>query len=205
MSYGVVAAAVLGVNLLPAFAPPTWSVLLLFTLHSHFNPVALVGIGALCAAGGRFTLAEVFRRLRGRLSGGRAASLNALREKVTARRGRAFAGLALFALSPVPSAQLFEAAGLMELPLIPLTVSFFAGRVVSYSIYVGGAHALKQSNFGRVVASSFTNPWMIAAEVAMLLLLVILVRVDWASKLAGSPSPGVGEPNGHSGAPGAWL
>src|ERR1044072_5861058 len=116
MSYGVVAAAVLGVNLLPAFAPPTWSVLLLFTLHSRFNPVALVGIGALCAAGGRFTLAEVFRRLRGRLSGERAASLDALREKVPARRGRAFAGLALFALSPVPSAQLFEAAGLMELP-----------------------------------------------------------------------------------------
>src|SRR6185503_18597158 len=39
---------------------------------------------------------------------------------------KAAAGLGLFALSPIPSAQLFIAAGLLTVRLLPLTVAFFA-------------------------------------------------------------------------------
>lgn len=42
---------------------------------------------------------------------------------------------------PVPSAQLFAGAGLMGVRLVPLTAAFFAGRIVSYSLYVGAASA----------------------------------------------------------------
>ena len=59
MRYIVVAAVVLGINLLPAFAPPTWSLLLVFSLHGRYNLVLLVAIGALAAASGRYALAEV--------------------------------------------------------------------------------------------------------------------------------------------------
>ena len=40
--YLVVAAVVFAVNLLPAFGPPTWAVLVFFRLHSDVNAVALV-------------------------------------------------------------------------------------------------------------------------------------------------------------------
>jgi hypothetical protein len=36
------------------------------------------------------------------------------------------------------------AAGVLSVPLLPLTVAFFAGRVVSYSLYVGAASALSR-------------------------------------------------------------
>jgi uncharacterized membrane protein YdjX (TVP38/TMEM64 family) len=54
-------------------------------------------------------------------------------------------GLALFALSPLPSAQLFVAAGLVDASLLPLTAAFFAGRIVGYTLYVTAASAAKAS------------------------------------------------------------
>ena len=37
-------------------------------------------------------------------------------------------------LSPLPSVELLEAAGLMAAPLLPVTSAFFAGRLISYSL-----------------------------------------------------------------------
>jgi hypothetical protein len=76
---------------------------------------------------------------------------------------KSIVGLGLFALSPVPSGQLFVAAGLMRVALLPLTVAFFAGRVVSYTIYVTGASAIKDT-FGDQVIDSLTSPLGIALQ-----------------------------------------
>jgi membrane protein YqaA with SNARE-associated domain len=179
------ALVVFAVNLMPAFGPPTWSMLVLFRLRSHLNPVALVVIGALAAASGRYLLAEASRHLRGRLSKKRTENLEAAKEVLLSSRARSIVGLALFAVSPVPSAQLFEAAGLMNLPLRPLTGLFFIGRLVSYSLYVVGASAVKNTNFGRVLTASLTSPLGIALEVAMLAGVVALTHVDWTRWLKG--------------------
>jgi membrane protein YqaA with SNARE-associated domain len=183
VTYLVMAAVVLGVNLLPAFGPPTWSVLILFRLHSHLNPVALVLIGALAAGTGRYLLAEACRRLRGRLSAKRAASLEAARTALTGNTRRSLIGLALFAFSPIPSSQLFVAAGLLDVAILPLVAIFFAGRLVSYSIYVAGASAASHTSAGRLVTSSFTSPVGVAIQFGLLLAVVLLARVDWTKHL----------------------
>lgn len=79
----------------------------------------------------------------------------------------------MFALSPVPSAQLFVAAGLLTVPLLPLTAAFFAGRLVSYSLYVGAASAAKES-LESVLADAFGSPVGIGLQVSMLAGLVLL-------------------------------
>ena len=56
--------AVLGVNLLPAFGPPTWSVLVFFRLNSTMPTWAMVLVGAVAAATGRYLLAKAFWLLR---------------------------------------------------------------------------------------------------------------------------------------------
>lgn len=185
MTYLVVAGVVFGVNLLPAFGPPTWSLLVLFRLRSHLNPVALVIEGAIAAGSGRYLLAEACRRLRGHLSPRRTANLTAAKDALTSSRGRSVVGLAVFAISPIPSAQLFEAAGLMDVALAPLVAIFFVGRLVSYSLYVTGASALKHTTFGHVFESSLTSPLGIAIEVVMLAGVVALSHIDWASRLGG--------------------
>jgi membrane protein YqaA with SNARE-associated domain len=180
--YLALAAVVFGINLLPAFGPPTWAVLVLYRLNSDLAAVPLVLVGALAAASGRFVLAKASGHFRGRLSDERLENLGALRDAVGGHRGRSAVALGLFALSPVPSAQLFVAAGLMAAPLLPLTAAFFAGRLVSYSIYVGVASAARHS-VGGLVEQSFKSPLGITVQVVALILLVVLLRVDWLKVL----------------------
>lgn len=178
MEYLVVAGAIFAVNLLPAFGPPTWTLLVFATLEFDLEPVLLVPLGAVAAASGRLTLAEGARHARGLLNPERLTNLDAARDVLTGTRRRTWTGLGLFALSPVPSAQLFVAAGLLAVPLVPLTVAFFAGRLVSYSIYVSAA-SVAADTLGDVVRNSFSSPIGIALQVLMLALLVVLWRVDW--------------------------
>jgi hypothetical protein len=180
------------INVLPAFGPPTWAVLVLFKLNAHLHPAALVALGAVAAAGGRLCLASLTARLRGRLNPQRRESLEALKDAVTGHRGRSALGLALFALSPLPSAQLFEAAGLIGVPLAPVTAVFFAGRVVSYSLYIGAA-TLAERSLGSTLVSALTSPAGIAVQVLLTGGVVMLARVDWVRLLrhrAASPRTG---------------
>ena len=176
--YLIAVAVIFAVNLLPAFGPPTWAVLVFFTLTLGLAPLLIVPAGAAAAATGRLVLASGARRLRGRMSADRLESLAAAETLLTQSRSRTAAGLGLFALSPVPSAQLFVGAGLLEVPLAPLTLAFFAGRIVSYSIYVGVAQATSES-LGEIAGDSLTSPLGIALQLALLAALVALVRVDW--------------------------
>jgi hypothetical protein len=178
--YLLVALTIFGVNLLPAFGPPTWSVLVLFTLHHDYVIPVLVIVGALCAASGRLVLARTTRRLEHRLPSRQRDNLRAAGEILVKRKARSALGLALFALSPMPSAQLFEAAGLIRAArLLPLTAAFFAGRTVSYSLYVTGSYAIQSTDAGHVLSEGLTSVWGVLLQVAMLGALVALAQVDW--------------------------
>jgi membrane protein YqaA with SNARE-associated domain len=182
LSYLALAGVVLGANLLPAFGPPTWAIMVFFRLQSHIPAVPLVLIGAVCATTGRVILALASRRLRHLLSEKRLANLAAAKELLAGSRRRATVGLALFIVSPLPSAQLFEAVGVMGIPLLPVTVVFFCGRLVSYSLYVAAATVARQS-FGSALTQGFTSPLGIALQVVMLGAIVALVQIDWVKLL----------------------
>lgn len=181
-TYALAFACVFAVNLLPAFGPPTWALLVFFTLRYDLATVPVVLLGALCAASGRFVLAKTSRHFRHRLSPRRRASLDAAAEALTGDGRRAAGALGLFAISPLPSAQLFVAAGLLDLRLVRLTAAFFAGRLVSYTVYVTGA-VLAERSLQSVLGAAFTSPLGIALQVAMLGGLVALLRIDWLSRL----------------------
>jgi uncharacterized membrane protein YdjX (TVP38/TMEM64 family) len=184
LHYLVVFVVVLGVNLLPAFGPPTAAVLVLYRLQSDLHPVVLVAVGAVAAALGRFALAHATRLVRHRLSSDRRESLDALAKSIERRRHASIIGLVLFALSPVPSAQLFEAAGLSGVKLPRLVLAFFAGRVVSYSLYVSGASAVKETDFGDVLRKSLTSPIGVGIQLLLLAGVVAVGRIDWRKHVA---------------------
>ena len=198
LSYLGVFAIVLGVNLMPAFGPPTWTILVLYRFQSDLNPVALVIVGAVAAASGRLALGYATRALRGKFSEKRRKSLDAVRAQLERHRRTGLLALFLFALSPLPSAQLFEAAGITGVKLPPLTGAFFLGRIVSYSIYMAGASALKDTNVGAMIRDSFTSPLGIGLQVAFLGLVVLLGRVDW-SKHFGNDEPAERTTSGAAG------
>jgi uncharacterized membrane protein YdjX (TVP38/TMEM64 family) len=181
--YLILFAIVLGVNMMPAFGPPTWSIIVLFGLQTDHPIAPVVLVAALAAALGRYLLALAFRFLGGRLSAETRDNLAAAREALERNRRTMMLALGLFVLSPVPSAQLFEAAGLAKIRLLPFTAAFFAGRTVSYSIYAYTAQSIRQTNLGDAFLQNITTPWGIAVQLAMLALLVLFARIDWRKYL----------------------
>ena len=193
---------ILGVNLLPAFGPPTWSVLALYALNTDLPILPAVLVGASAAALGRYLLALLTRLVRRHLSDQSRANLEAARQRVERSRGKTLLGLALFALSPLPSAQLFEAAGLLRVRLLPFTAAFFAGRLVSYFLYASTAAKIRESNIGDAFTAALKRPWGIALQLVLIALLIAVTRVNWErilprrasleAKAADKPGPGTG-------------
>jgi hypothetical protein len=195
MQYLYLFLIVFGVNLLPAFGPPTWTLLVFARLNWHMDPVALVVIGAIAAASGRYVLALGARRFRGHLSEKRRDNLTAASDALRKKKASLIATLAFFAISPLPSAQLFVAAGLLDMNLVPLTVAFLAGRLVSYSIYLAGA-SLAERHFGDILGRIFGSPWSIGIQLLLLAGVSVLPFINWkdilerrAAKRAGGPRP----------------
>ena len=172
-------AAVFITNLLPAFAPPTWALLVFFKLQTPVNPLALVIIGVLGAVLGRYFLARASSKLGPRLRESTRENLRAAAQLIESKKSINYLTLILFALSPVSSAQLFEAAGLTGINLQPLLMAFVIGRSISYSGYVYGATALKHTSLAKILAAGFTSPWAIAIQVLLLLAFIPLTRINW--------------------------
>jgi uncharacterized membrane protein YdjX (TVP38/TMEM64 family) len=89
-----------------------------------------------------------------------------------------FALVALFVISPLPSGQLFVAAGLVNMRLLPLGVAFFAGRAVSYAGYVAAA-TVAEYQVGDVLAKAWGKPWMIVVQIVFALIIVVLPFLPW--------------------------
>jgi membrane protein YqaA with SNARE-associated domain len=170
---------------LPAFAPPTWTVIVFYRLNSNLNVVALVVIGVLAAATARYLLGSACYRLRNRLKESYLANLEQARKFFDRGNGFRLAYFALFAISPLPSAQLFEAAGLMEVRLLPVTAIFAAGRVVTYSLYAAGASTIKATGLGNVMVSTFKSPWGLAGEILALAIIYFITVKPFHKKNRG--------------------
>jgi membrane protein YqaA with SNARE-associated domain len=190
---------VFAINLLPAFGPPTWAVLVFVHFQWEDIPTAaLIACGALAATAGRLVLAVTTRRLSGHLSAERRANLEALGRTLAKSKTGVVASLAVFVFSPLPSAQMFMAAGLADVPLLPLAGAFLIGRSVSYTLYLTAATAA-QETIDRLLHQGLTSPSAIAIQVAALGALVLMIKTDWIkvidtirarfARMRGKPAP----------------
>jgi uncharacterized membrane protein YdjX (TVP38/TMEM64 family) len=179
--YLLLFAVVLAVNLLPAFGPPTAAILIIFGIDSDLPVAPAVLVAALAAAKGRLLLAHAFRRLGTRVPQRYRSNLEAAGRAFEERPRAKYLAFGMFIFSPLPSAQLFEAAGLTGVRLLPFTLAFFSGRVVSYSLYAFGARSLRTETLGDAFWSTLRSPLGFAIQLAMIAALIILARVDWAA------------------------
>ncbi len=190
---------VFAVNLMPAFGPPTWAVLVFVRLQWPDVPAAaLIAGGALAATAGRLVLATGTGKLRGRLSPERRVNLEVLGQTLGGSKTGVAASIAVFVFSPMPSAQLFMAAGLANLPLLRLAGAFLLGRSISYIGYVTAATAA-QETIERLLRQGFTSPSVIAIQLASLAAVVLMIKFDWIkiidwtrariARMRGRPAP----------------
>lgn len=177
-------AAIFLLNVLPGFAPPTWMALVFFLINYDANPIALAILGVISATTGRAILAWYFRKFAHLIPSKFSINMEYAGKYIESRPDRRYAILALFLISPVSSAQLFEAAGMMKtIKLKPLLAAFALGRTFSYSTYVTSAVAIAATSFGEVLIAEIKSPLAIAIQILMIAGLIGLGMIDWKSKL----------------------
>lgn len=169
MRYLLLGLLVLAINVAPFLAPPTWTVIVFYRLNSNMNVISMIAIAVFAAASGRYILGSLCHKLRFRIKGRYRDNLEQARIFFEKRRGFKLAYFLFVAVSPMPSAQMFEGAGLIGVELIPLTFFFAIGRLVSYSLYALGASTVKASSLGNLIVSTLKSPWGIALEAIGLL------------------------------------
>jgi len=188
-------ATVFVVNLAPALMPPTWSILAFFLIRDGAPLLPLALGGAVAATVGRLTLALASRRWGTRLlDPGRREGLARL-GRLLEERARLALPLAvlLYSFGPIPSNELFIAAGLTRVRLAPIVAAFLTGRLVSYTLWAAGAHAVVD-RLDDVFVGYWRNAGAVAVQLALLAVLVIFARLDWVRILdrghAGARPPG---------------
>ena len=67
--------------------------------------------------------------------------------------------------------------------ILPFTAAFFAGRIISYSIYAYKAKGIRASSIGDTLKEGLTSPAGLALQIGMIGLLVALTQVDWQKRL----------------------
>lgn len=176
VDYLILFGVVLVVGLIPAFGPPS----LVFAIYSyhkyHLVFWAVVLVTALATTLGRLLLAAVMRMSTNKIPSRYLQNLEYSKQLILRRENAARFGVGLFLLSPLPSAQLFEAAGLLDVKLLPLGVAFFAGRIISLSLYLSFSH-LVVANSTRLWEEGFSSWWAVTFEVAAILSLIALFRM----------------------------
>lgn len=167
------------INVVPAFMPPTWSVLTVFYLTGQ-PPLLLLTIGgAAMSAVGRVGLARLSRGLSRHLpekDRTNAAALGAFVNRHRRWRELIFFG---YCLAPLPSNPLFVAAGVGKVPLLPVTVAFFVSRAIADSFWVWTASRVSRS-LGSVFVDQLTSWQAIVVQVAAIVAIVLLFRLPWA-------------------------
>lgn len=170
-------------NVIPAFAPPTWMVFsfLGFRFPNHMN-VGLAFVGALAATLGRFVLAKgsnviVRRRF---LTEEATQNVDVIREQLSRRKKLTFSVFLFYAFTPLPSNYLFIAYGLTALELKLVTIPFFIGRWVSYSFWTFTASSIaRRIPLENTQALSYLSAYFVITQALLLCLVYAFTRVDW--------------------------
>jgi len=170
-------------NVVPAFAPPTWITLSFLGMSMPHVPVgALALIGPTAATLGRVTLAKLSRAIvRGRLlDEPTRKNIGAIKDVLEKRRVFAFGTFLAYAFSPLPSNYLFIAYGLTTLRLTLVAFPFFVGRLASYSFWVTTASAVgDRLDLDSIESVSYVGIYFIASQLLLIPIIYIFTRIDW--------------------------
>jgi membrane protein YqaA with SNARE-associated domain len=169
-------------NVVPMFAPPTWTVLSFIAIRFNSNIVLLALVGAVAATLGRLALAKLSTVIIRQkfLSEATKSNIDAVRTRLESSKKLTFSILLFYAFSPFPSNHLFIAYGLTALKLRLIAVPFLLGRVVSYSFWAFTASSVAQLlAYESTTTKSFFSYYFIASQLFGLVTIYLFTKIDW--------------------------
>ncbi len=173
---------VLLVNVIPAFAPPTWAVLVYFLVRHDLWLPGVVLAGVTAATLGRYFLSLYIHAISRRiLTDRQTESIRYLTGRLGKSRMLNFLFVFLYSLTPLSTSALFIAVGIARIHIQVVLAGFFCGRLISYTILSLSAEALahKVSDFA---LEGFSWEGAVTA-LAALFILLLFTFLDWRSLL----------------------
>jgi len=181
--YILLALVIAGINIVPAFMPPTWIILAFFYIQFHLLFIPTILIGATCATLGRVVLALLARRLGSKLIPKRMLrnyySLGDFFEK---HQRLTIPAVLMYAFFPISSNQVYIIAGLSQISLRIIAFSFLVGRLISYSFWVNLSYHLSH-DFWALFVQHATNFRSLFLDFLGLFIVVFVGIIDWQSIL----------------------
>lgn len=182
-AYFVLAAVIFVMNIIPAFMPPTWIILAIFYIQFNLGLVPTVIIGASSAALGRVCLALLSRHyLEPYLPKIIKENFLALGEYFKKHTRLTAPIVFAYAFLPIPSNQVFIIAGLSNLNLSLIALSFLFGRLISYTFWISVSNAAV-TRLDNVFSEYLFQGKGIAAEILSFSIVIIVGLIPWKKVL----------------------
>lgn len=180
--FSIVFLVIFGLNVVPAFAPATWTVISYISIRYGANILTLAIVGAVAATSGRVVLAKLSHALVRQkfLSERTKHNIDVIRTKIESRKAITAGVFLFFAFSPFPSNNLFIAYGLTTMPLRLIALPFFLGRVSSYTFWALAAEgAVRGLGLEPDSSRSLFSYYFFIAQTLTLLMIVVFTKIDW--------------------------
>ncbi len=170
-------------NLLPAFAPPTWTTMSFIGLAiPNIDALLLALVAATAATAGRIVLAKLSRTVVRQkfLSEQARCNVDAIRAGIENRRAMTVGTFLGYSLSPLPSNYLFIAYGLTSLPIVLLALPFFLGRFVSYAFWARTASTVGDwLDWDWVESAPYFAAYFLLSQLLLIPVIYGFTRLDW--------------------------
>jgi membrane protein YqaA with SNARE-associated domain len=170
-------AVIFAINVIPAFAPPTWMALSYFYITSPQNIFLLVLIGVTASTCGRYILAKISAKTFDILGKKDKEDMEFLREKLKGKKWKKFIFSFLFSLGPFPSNALFITIGATKIKLREILAGFFFGRLLSYLFLVFTTQHIFSSL--ELTFEGQATLWTIVVEIIGVLAIIWFFTFDW--------------------------
>jgi membrane protein YqaA with SNARE-associated domain len=171
------------INLLPAFAPPTWATMSFIGLAiPNIDVLLLALVAATAATCGRVTLAKLSRAVvRQKLLTEQARrNVDAIKTGIESRKAMTVGTFLGYSLSPLPSNYLFIAYGLTSLPIAFLAAPFFIGRLVSYAFWTRTASTLGDwLDWDWFESAPYFVAYFLLSQLLLIPVIYGFTRLDW--------------------------
>jgi len=175
-------------NVLPAFAPPTWATMSFIGLAiPNIDVLLLAAVAAVAATCGRIVLAKLSRQIvrQKLLTEHSRRNVDAIKTAIENKRAVTIGTFLGYSLSPLPSNYLFIAYGLTSLPIAFLAVPFFVGRLVSYAFWTRTASKVGDwLDWDWFESAPYFVAYFLISQLLLIPVIYAFTRLDWQALFA---------------------
>lgn len=175
-------ALVFAINVVPAFMPSTWMVLAFFYIKFDLPLLVLTICGAIVSGFGRLALAKGSAWFSHHYMTEKRDDLAMLGRYLERNRRVAAPATFLYTLTPLPTNNLFIAAGMVGVNLAWVLMGFWAGRIIADTFWVWTTKQAFDS-LGAVFEGAVGTRWAIGLQILSAVSIVLLYALPWAKWL----------------------